>query len=568
MREAAPSAMQTSDMERFTTARGRPIRVIGSATLLTRERSSLFEDLFDADPRVASVSLVFSSDQKPGPLRATSPAGPVICVAEDLTELTGPLSDQEIDQWASRAAVRGLTHLWVVTNSPDAQSSSAAEESEIDRHEMASPSSRQYLGLLRKPSDDISIAIDATWLGEHETGAQVLTTAATAALARNHRVSAIHLRGIDYLPGYATHLTTSGKVHVGAEARADVCWFPNQIDFRSNVGQARVWGSRVVTTYLDLIAYTIPRYHASHDAWLAYRKLQRVSALASDGITTISADVAQHLLDEVPLLEQRRVRAIHLGMDHITGDQAPSVMPPDLSQTAGALNERSFLLVLGNDFIHKNRDFAISVWQELLQRGHYCDLVLAGLHVGSSSSRSEETSLLRKHVDLRGSVITLDHVSSDARLWLLAHAAAVLYPSSAEGFGLVPYEAAALGTPSTFTGFGPLGEISQIADVPTTWNVDEYASDVASLLTNPETAARRISQLRDAASRHTWDTFADDLLDFMFDILALPPTSAGALLAETTVDVTALNALLSSKTWRALAPIRSLRQTMRRQPRG
>lgn len=37
-----------------------------------------------------------------------------------------------------------------------------------------------------------------------------------------------------------------------------------------------------------------------------------------------------------------------------------------------------------------------------------------------------------------------------------------LYPSSAEVFGFVPYEAAALGTPSTFTNFGPHKEIARL----------------------------------------------------------------------------------------------------------
>ena len=73
---------------------------------------------------------------------------------------------------------------------------------------------------------------------------------------------------------------------------SDVVWYPNQIDGRSNIAAARRLGARVVTTYLDLIAYDIPRYHGSPEAWQAYRSLQRRIALSVDGITTISADVA------------------------------------------------------------------------------------------------------------------------------------------------------------------------------------------------------------------------------------------------------------------------------------
>ena len=41
----------------------------------------------------------------------------------------------------------------------------------------------------------------------------------------------------------------------------------------------------------------------------------------------------------------------------------------------------------------------------------------------------------------------LGYVTSEERTWLLGNAAAVLYPSSAEGFDFLPYEAAALNTP-------------------------------------------------------------------------------------------------------------------------
>ena len=60
---------------------------------------------------------------------------------------------------------------------------------------------------------------------------------------------------------------------------SDVVWYPNQIDGRINIADARRLGARIVTTYLDLIAYDIPRYHGSAEAWQAYRSLQRRIAL-------------------------------------------------------------------------------------------------------------------------------------------------------------------------------------------------------------------------------------------------------------------------------------------------
>ena len=42
---------------------------------------------------------------------------------------------------------------------------------------------------------------------------------------------------------------------------------------------------------------------------------------------------------------------------------------------------------LGNDFVHKNRDLAIRVWQEVATDVPV-DLVLAGLHVGTFAAHA------------------------------------------------------------------------------------------------------------------------------------------------------------------------------------
>ncbi len=138
----------------------------------------------------------------------------------------------------------------------------------------------------------------------------------------------------------------------------------------------------------------------------------------------------------------------------------------------------------------------------------------------------------------------------------MANAAAVLYPSSAEGFGFVPYEAAALGTPSTFTAFGPLAEISRIADVPRTWSVDAYAG--RSHRSAQRSGARARSEwtdLRAVIARPPGIASPISLLDFIQHIDSLPPVEA-ALVGGTAADASALAAVLSSKTWRATAPLR------------
>jgi len=530
------------------------------------DRLSRLAERLDSDPRIASISIVSHPDPGQEFLRASAPAGCAVLVATDVFDLAGQLPEdadgEALAVWARRATERGLWHDWWLTSARDiARSPEFIPVSDLDVLEVRDLASSRFGTVNRSQLDSqaITMTIDVTWLGPHQTGAQVLTTAAIEALARNPAIARLSLVGVGELPEYAEHLADLEKVDVLDPGRAspvsDVIWYPNQIDQRVDITHARLLGRRVITTYLDLIAYDIPRYHASPEAWSAYRSLQRRIALSVDGITTISADVAQRLMDEVPRIDPGRVQPIPLGLDHIAPTREAA--DEDIAGLQSQLRNRPFVLVLGNDFQHKNRDFALRVWEQVLEDGVNCDVVLAGLHVKSSSSREAEEALLTQHTNLRGSAHTLGHVSPGSRAWLLAHAAAVLYPSSAEGFGFVPYEAAALGTPSTFTAFGPLAELTGVSNAPKAWSVQAYVDDLRALLIDPDAAKERVDSLRASIAELTWDLFAHRLIEFVQRIDRLPPVE-GALVGGTEGDAAALASILSSRTWRATAPFRRI----------
>lgn len=544
-----------SDMQElptFKTPKGTVVTVFGDPNLLTMDRIEVLGRHLDSDPRIASVSLQYHPNHDSTFLRATAPAGVTVAIAtRDLV----PDRD-DLLTWAGEASERGLWHDWWLTNMRDIQrAKTIIESSQLDLQERQDPSGSHFEAFAKSAFDPdcLTLTVDVTWLGPHETGAQVLTTAAVSALADQNSIKSIRLIGLDELPTYAKHLTEIEKVTLAITpeqlaVKTDVIWYPNQIDQRVDISQSRKLGRRVVTTYLDLIAYDIGRYHGSTEAWASYRGLQRKIALSVDGITTISKDVARRLYEETPRLEHKRIRAIPLGLDHIamtTASAKPNIDFP-----------RPFVLVLGNDFQHKNRDFAIAVWQRLLQEGIAIDLVLAGLHVKGSSSQDSEREALKSHVDLRGSIHTLGHVSSEERTWLLTNAQAVMYPSSAEGFGFVPYEAAIVGTPTTFTSFGPLAEISGVTSTPEAWNLSDYVQDLSSLLQDPIKAEQRVSQLREVVSQSGWGGFAQSLVDFFVKIVEMPTAPASALGGSSAADSAALAQVLSSRTWRAASKLR------------
>ena len=518
------------------TPSGRQLAVIGDESALTMDRWNLIRDRLDSDPRIVSCSVVSGTESGTSWSRGTAPAGITTVVAIDAADLVGPAPSEpdEVDawlHWCARASDRGLWHDYLRLADVDvaaAQPWIPENTDVLDESNDATSASHRHSEM--RASRGLTITVDATWLGAHETGAQVLTTHALTALAQRSDVTSIRLTNVTELPAYAQHLADLERIDIVEEpAMSDVVWYPNQIDARVDLSLARELGRRVVITYLDLIAYDIPRYHGTTADWLAYRRQQRTAALLVDGITTISQDVADRLLMEVPLLDPTRVRAIPLGVDHVRAAEQESAVPAAITPLHERLTSRPFIVVLGNDFAHKNRDFAIRVWQQLLDQGVACDLVLAGLHVRRSSSKKAEQESLATHVDLRGQVHTLGHVDQATKTWLLANAAAVHYPSSAEGFGFVPYEAAALQTPTSFTRFGPLRELLDTPDAPRSWRIEEHAADLAALLTDLDARQQRIHQIAAAAERLTWANFAEQLTHFFIEIADRSPVPASAL---------------------------------------
>jgi glycosyltransferase involved in cell wall biosynthesis len=153
---------------------------------------------------------------------------------------------------------------------------------------------------------------------------------------------------------------------------------------------------------------------------------------------------------------------------------------------------------------------------------------MAGPSVPHGASRLAEAKVvLAQREHLNHDVFLLPDVASEERNWLLRHADVVLYPSSAEGFGLVPYEAACFGTPTVFTRFGPLHELAPEAPVAADgWAPGQLADAAEQLLTDRALAQRQISTCLAAGATYTWAATAEGLTALYRQVVALPSRSA------------------------------------------
>ena len=371
----------------------------------------------------------------------------------------------------------------------------------------------------------VRLVLDGSRLGPFETGTQVGIVALARAFAARADVEWVALTTGGPWPAYARSLAELPKVRAVAPGEpldppGDVFFRPYQADAGFSVAASRRLARRVVINVLDLIAYQIGAYFPSAETWWEYRQVTRDTAVAADGVATISRDVADQMRLERIDVEPSRLFPVPFGTDHLAGDE-PAEVPAEL--VAAGVADQPFVVCLGTNYSHKNRDVAVRAHAELRRRGLPHLLVLAGPSVPFGSSRVAEARTLLH--DAQG-VYVLPDVPTLARNWLLRHAAAVLYPTSAEGFGLVPHEAAVFGTPCVFVPFGPLAEVARTSlGLAADWTAEAVADAAQALLEDPALAARQVAELRAAGAQHTWADTARQLTDAFFSVLARAPIS-------------------------------------------
>ncbi len=479
---------------------------------------------------------------------ALGAVGPL--VAGPNNELVGALAD-----YSARARAKGFVHLlddstyyvrhrgpgdaphrmgtvddldqqerhWVFKTHPN--------EVEFVDHEARSPVSPLglALGLARTKVLGMRVVVDGSYLGPHEMGTQVSILATVKALSLRRDVHQVVVALRHGIPPYATEILSLPKVvprivdfdTLAGLERCDVAHRLVQPDQWFSVDRWRTVADRVVVTVLDLIAYRNGAYHENAGEWLAYREALRAGVSAADAVAVISEDVKVQVEMERLPVDPERLRAIAFGTEHITGDE-PTELPQEL--VARGFVEGQFVLCLGTDYAHKNRDLALAVVAELRRRGHAHALVMAGPTVPYGSSRLSETAVLLREQTLDSDVYLLPDLPSAERNWLMRHADLVLYPSSAEGFGLVPYEAARFGTPTIFTRFGPLQELAP--DIPVAaedWSPDTLAAAADALLRDPAQARAQVESCLTAGTKYTWAITADRLTDLYRHVMALAP---------------------------------------------
>lgn len=473
-------------------------------------------------------------------------------VVGDFDESTACRGAEEVD-FAQRALMSGFSHvaaddLFVSVRTtrairnwqPSAQASRTARTLKT-RYPWYSPSLEESAHAARTPLAlalnqariavlGARIAFDARSLDRGTNGTEVVTRELLRALI-THPAWTGHLAVI-LKNGVSPHILgdieplidefiTEADIRAYSVPPFDLVHRPFQIPGVGDLSFLRRVAPRLAMTYLDSIAFANPSYAIDANSWMHLRRAMGLSFAYADGIAFLSRDAAADAAHQGLAIPEERTCVTYSGVDHHSS--ATAVAPAE----SAAFAAHPFIVVIGTNYRHKNRPFALRLL-DLLQtlHGWQGHLVFAGIDTGHAGSHGDEAGELTRTPHLRGVVHELGAVNEGEKRWLYDNAALVLYPSVYEGFGLVPFEAAAAETPAL--AFRTTAVVEVLGENVAYLNAQDYAESaetVWTMLTQPQRANAQVQAIRERAGQFTWRSVAERVIGFYHHLLTLPPRS-------------------------------------------
>jgi glycosyltransferase involved in cell wall biosynthesis len=238
------------------------------------------------------------------------------------------------------------------------------------------------------------------------------------------------------------------------------------------------------TTVLDVQHEVFPEFFSR--AELAYRRRVYGWTVRRSRIVITISEHAREALVERLHLDPERVRAIHLAVDH-----------DRFTPGAGTVAGDPFLLYPANAWKHKNHERLFAAFAEIHRERPDLRLVLTGT--------GHERLTLPDGAESRG------HVTLDQLVELYRSAAALVYPSLYEGFGIPCVEAMACGCPVAASNVASIPEVCGDAAVYfDPLDAESIADGIRTVLDRPPSGGI------ERAARFTWDACArahDDVYD-------------------------------------------------------
>lgn len=265
-------------------------------------------------------------------------------------------------------------------------------------------------------------------------------------------------------------------------------------------------GAAEVVTVSDLSAVHFPEM-CTPDV-LQWPELLGRALARGAWVHTISASVADEVRSLHPSAADRVV-AVPLAVRR----PAPPSPATDAARGRHLAGGARYVLALGTVEPRKDLPSLVAAFEAVSADDLDLRLVLAGPD-GPDRGGVEALTAARDHASSRRRIVRLGWVDDHQRLALLRGATVVAYPSRYEGFGLVPLEAIAAGTPVVATAVGALPEV--LGDggllVPP-GDVDALAAGLSQVLGDRALAADLVSRGDARVDAYSWEDTVDGIVD-------------------------------------------------------
>jgi glycosyltransferase involved in cell wall biosynthesis len=255
-------------------------------------------------------------------------------------------------------------------------------------------------------------------------------------------------------------------------------------------------GAPAVITVHDLIHLLFPAFSRRPLARLYARAMMSAATRKARLILTDS-DCTRRDLENFGV-DPAKIRVIHLGVDACF--KPPSPADRDAAAARWRLPE-GYLLYVGNVRAVKNVPRLVEAYRRLKSRRPDAPpLVLAGRHqLSTEETRSLEAPGVMRLGEVPGSLLPA----------LYAGAAAFVFPSLYEGFGLPPLEAMACGCPVVGSTGGSLPEIlGDAALLPDPTDADAISHALEKVLEDTALQEKMRRKGFERAARFTWSEAA------------------------------------------------------------
>jgi glycosyltransferase involved in cell wall biosynthesis len=248
-----------------------------------------------------------------------------------------------------------------------------------------------------------------------------------------------------------------------------------------------------ILTVHDISPITHPEWFSRGYATL-YRALTPFALRSADHVVTISA-FSQSEIERTYPWTKGKISAVHNGLTPI---------PDDDTDPVDGLDADSYLLFVGSLNPRKNVSRLLDAYEQYRQQvDDPLPLVLAG------SQRDVFAAVDRSPID---DVHALGFVPDAQRNWLYHHAAALLFPSLYEGFGLPIIEAMDCGIPVLTSNIGAMAEVAGDAAIlvdPT--DTDAIAAGIERIATDESLRSTLVDAGRERVEHFTWASTAAEM---------------------------------------------------------